>query len=64
MKQAIAPDLDFIFGKIPFTGTNLPLSAFDCSQTEKDTGFRAQVSFAEGVKRTRDWLVSQENKVS
>lgn len=64
MKRAIAPDLDFIFGEVPFTGINLPLSTFDCSQTEEDTGFRAQVSFAEGVKRTRDWLESQENKVN
>lgn len=30
MKQSIAPDLDFIFGDIPFTGTNLPLSVFGC----------------------------------
>lgn len=55
MKQAIAPDLDFNFGDIPFTGIDLPLSKFDCSQTERDTGFRAQISFAEGCKRTCDW---------
>jgi len=60
MKQSIAPDLDFIFGDIPFTGTNLPLSIFDCSQTEKDTGFKAEISFAEGTKRTRDWLAGLE----
>lgn len=55
MKDAIAPDLDFIFGDIPFTGINQPLEDFDCSLTERDTGFRAQVSFAEGCRRTRDW---------
>jgi nucleoside-diphosphate-sugar epimerase len=60
MRQSIAPDLDFIFGDIPFTGTNLPLSVFDCSQTEKDTGFKAEISFAEGTKRTRDWLAGLE----
>lgn len=60
MKQSIAPDLDFIFGDIPFTGTNLPLSVFDCSQTEKDTGFKAEISFAEGTKMTRDWLAGLE----
>jgi len=62
MKQSIAPDLDFIFGDIPFTGTNLPLSVFDCSQTEKDTGFKAEISFAEGTKRTRDWLAGLEEQ--
>jgi len=55
MKKAIAPNLDFVFGDIPFTGINLPLSTFDCSQTEQDTGFRAEISFAEGCKMTKDW---------
>lgn len=57
MKESIAPELDFIFGKIPFTGVNLPLTKFDCSKTEQDTGFRATVSFGEGCKRTCDWWV-------
>jgi nucleoside-diphosphate-sugar epimerase len=57
MKASIAPDLDFIFGDIPFTGVNQPLEEFDCTKTEEDTGFRAQVSFAEGCRRTRDWWV-------
>lgn len=55
MKAAIAPDLDFIFGDIPFTGVNQPLEEFDCSKTEADTGFKAEISFGEGCKRTRDW---------
>lgn len=62
MKGSIAPDLDFIFGDIPFTGINLPLSRFDCSETEKDTGFRAEISFAEGTKRTRAWLEEMEEE--
>lgn len=65
MQKAIAPELDFQFGNIPFTGVDLPLARFDCSQTEKDTGFRAEVSFAEGCRRTRDWwngiLKEEEN---
>ncbi len=55
MREAIAPELEFKFGDVPFTGIDLPLSKFDCSQTEKDTGFRAEVSFGEGCRRTRDW---------
>lgn len=60
MKTAIAPNLDFIFGDIPFTGIDLPLSKFDCSQTEADTGFRSEISFAEGCKRTMEWWKDQE----
>ncbi|MBD5160649.1 MAG: NAD(P)-dependent oxidoreductase [Oscillibacter sp.] len=55
MQAAVAPDLPFQFGDIPFTGTDLPLSRFDCSRTEADTGFRAEVSFAEGCRRTMEW---------
>lgn len=59
MKNAIAPDLDFKFGDIPFTGIDLPLERFNCTQTEMDTGFKAGVSFAEGTKRTMEWLKTQ-----
>jgi UDP-glucose 4-epimerase len=56
MKMSIAPKLNFIFGDIPFTGTNLPIEKFDCTCTERDTGFKAEISFAEGTKRTMEWL--------
>lgn len=56
MKESIAPELDFIFGDIPFTGINMPLSEFDCSKTEEDTGFKAEVSFGDGCKKTMEWL--------
>ena len=59
MKSAIAPELDFVFGDVPFTGTDLPIEKFDCSQTEADTGFRAEVSFGEGCKRTMEWWKTQ-----
>ena len=62
MKKSIANDLDFVFGDIPFTGVNLPLSEFDCSKTEADTGFKAEVSFAEGCKKTRDWWINLEKE--
>ncbi len=55
MQRAVAPEIPFRFGDVPFTGVNLPLSEFDCSQMEKDTGFRAQIDFAEGCRRTAEW---------
>lgn len=60
MKESIAKDVDFIFGDVPFTGVNLDLSVFDTKKTEKDTGFKAEISFAEGVKRTYEWLKKVE----
>lgn len=58
MKQAIAPNLNFRFGDIPFTGVNLPLSYFDCSQTEHDTGFSANMNFRDGCIKTYKWYKS------
>lgn len=60
MQASIAPDLPFVFGDIPFTGIDLPLSTFSCAQTEADTGFRAKVSFSEGCRRTRDWWLNMK----
>lgn len=60
MQSAIAPDLEFKFGDVPFTGIDLPLTRFDCSQTEADTGFRAEVSFAEGCRKTFKWWRKQK----
>lgn len=62
MKESIAPDLDFIFGDIPYTGINLPLSAFDCEETFEDTGFRAEIPFGEGIKMTLDWMRENNEK--
>ena len=56
MKENISPNLRFVFGKVPFTGINLDLSYFDCSETKKDTGFQAEIGFEEGIVRTAEWL--------
>lgn len=55
MQKVIAPDLPFLFGRMPFRGIDLPIEVFDCQQTEEDTGFRAIVPFAEGCRRTACW---------
>lgn len=62
MQKAVAPDLPFVFGNLPFTGIDLPMTCFDCSKTEEETGFRAEISFAEGCRRTRDWLEQAKGK--
>lgn len=59
MQQALAPEAEPIFGDVPFTGTNMPLETFSTVETEADTGFKAEISFAEGTKMTMDWLKEQ-----
>lgn len=63
MKRSLAPEREFIFGDIPFTGIDLPLTQFDCTQTEQDTGFRAEISFFNGVRMTMDWIREMEEKI-
>ena len=58
LKAAIAPDRDFLFGDIPYTGVNLSISEFDNRQLCEDTGFKAEVSFMDGCKKTYNWLKS------
>lgn len=56
MQQALAPEMVPLFGDVPFTGTNMPISTFSIEDTCKDTGFKAKISFAEGTRKTLEWL--------
>lgn len=62
MQEGLAPDQKCLFGDIPFTGKNMPLSTFDTKETEEDCGFKAEVSFAEGTRMTMEWLKEQEQE--
>lgn len=56
MQQALAPEVTPLFGDVPFTGTNMPLSAFDTTDIKNDCGFEPDVTFAEGTRLTMEWL--------
>ncbi len=56
MQQECAPEAVPIFGQVPFTGTDMPLSTFDISAIVKDCGFKPEVSFANGTRMTMEWL--------
>lgn len=60
MTNELSPGNPPIFGNIPFTGTNMPLFAFSVEDTTRDCGFKAEVSFAEGTRRTMAWLKALE----
>lgn len=46
----------YSFGDIPFTGVSLPLEYFSIRELQQDCGYTAQVSFAEGIRRTAAWI--------
>lgn len=56
MVGACGPDRTPLFGDIPFTGTNMPLSTFSIADVKADCGFEPEVSFAQGTKMTMEWL--------
>ena len=61
MVNSCGPDSKPIFGDVPFTGTNMPLSTFSIDAIKKDCGFTPNVSFGEGTKMTMDWLKQQRH---
>lgn len=60
MRNALAPEAELVFGDIPFTGVNMPLEVFSTNRIIEDCGFHPEVSFAEGVQRTMQWLKEVE----
>lgn len=61
MVSSCSPNSTPLFGEIPFTGTNMPLSIFAIDNIKNDCDFVPEVSFAEGTKRTMDWLKTIES---
>lgn len=45
-----------LFGDIPFTGTNMPVSTFSIDAIRSDCAFEPEVTFAEGALKTLNWL--------
>jgi nucleoside-diphosphate-sugar epimerase len=60
MVAACGPEAKPLFGDVPFTGTNMPLSTFSIDAIQKDCGFEIDVPFGEGTRRTMDWLKTVE----
>lgn len=60
MVAACGPEAKPLFGDVPFTGTNMPLSTFSIDAIKNDCGFEIEVPFGEGTKMTMDWLKTIE----
>lgn len=56
MVEACGSEMEPQFGDVPFTGSNVPLSIYDINDLKNDCGFIPEVSFAEGTKKTMEWL--------
>ena len=59
LRDIVNPKAQLGFGEMKFSGVYLPKEDYDISPLQEDTGFKPQVTFAEGIKRTKDWISSQ-----
>jgi nucleoside-diphosphate-sugar epimerase len=60
MKNIVAPKAEIGLGDIPFKGADVSYSQFDLKKVEKDTGYKNQVPFAEGIRRTADYIRGEQ----
>ncbi len=56
MRDIAAPDAELHFGEIPYYDHQIMHMEPDISALVNDTGFRPEVSFEEGIRKTVEWL--------
>ena len=56
MRNQVDPDLAIGLGELPFQGVSLTYREFDTDAVRRDTGFVPEISFAEGIRRTVEWI--------
>lgn len=58
--DVVDPEAQLGFGEMSFNGIYLPASCYDTAALVEDTGFAPDVPFAEGIRRTAEWIQTQE----
>lgn len=56
MRDIVDPEAEIGLGDIPFKGVDISYGQFDLKKVEKDTGYKNQVSFAEGIRMTAEFV--------
>ena len=56
MRDIVAPDAKLGLGDIPFKGVDISYDQFDLKKVERDTGYRNEVPFAEGIRMTAEYI--------
>ena len=58
MKQVLKSSSDLKFGAVEFHGPMLTYEEFDTKGLER-LGYHPQITFADGLKRTKDWMMEE-----
>lgn len=56
MKNIVDPKAEIGLGDIPFKGVDISYSQFELKKVENDTGYKNQISFADGIRMTTDYI--------
>lgn len=56
MKNIVDPEAEIGLGDIPFKGVDISYAQFDLKKVERDTGYRNEVPFAEGIAMTAEYI--------
>ncbi len=56
LRNQIDPDIKLGLGEMTFNGISLTYDEFDINAVKSDTGFVPEITFAEGIRRTTDWI--------
>jgi len=59
LRDIVNPDAELGFGEMTFNGIYLPAEDYDISPLREDTGFTPKLTFADGIRRTKDWIAAK-----
>ncbi len=59
----VNPKATLLFGEAPFTGVMLPAACYNTASMKEDTGFVCEVSFEEGIRRMKQWVLEGEKDI-
>lgn len=56
LRDRVDPSIEIGLGELAFQGVTLDYTEFDIHALAEDTGFEPQISFAEGIDMTMEWI--------
>lgn len=60
VRDVVAPEAELGFGEMKFNGVYMPAAIYSTAALVEDTDFSPEVSFAEGIRRTAEWIKQTE----
>ena len=62
MRNVVDETIELGLGDLPYMGVGLSYEEFDCDYLRREWGFTSEISFKEGIFRTKEWLEENRNE--